>query len=237
MGGGNTGQGDGEGPGVGQGSSSGGQEGAGVGQSLHQGGHGGLGKDYHENVNAAYGHATGPEPPEGYVSSRQEKKGPCDTAGGNAAQAGGEGSTRMGGPAGLPEPYTNQSSANTSEAAPDTGYRAQPYTSGNAAATANTTTTMTSGTGAVDNRSTGSKVKEMAHGVKGLVAAVHGAGESVRGQFNAGVDHTFDQVCDPVLFPSLRPLSVFAEDSEGEFPASVFAVRHVDEDGTKGRIS
>jgi hypothetical protein len=72
------------------------------------------------------------------------------------------------------------------------------------------------------DRSTGSKVKEMAHGVKGLFAAVHGAGENVRGSFNAGVDRTFNEVLNPhpIPFPSLRPLGEFAED--GEFPAEVF---------------
>jgi len=43
-----------------------------------------------------------------------------------------------------------------------------------------------------DNRSTGAKVKESASGVKGLVAAVHGAGETLRGTFNKEVDRAFN---------------------------------------------
>ena len=76
------------------------------------------------------------------------------------------------------------------------------------------------------DRSAGSKVKEMAEGVKGLFAAAHGAGETVRGTFNAGVDKRFNEVLNPfpIPFPSLRPLEEFAEDSEGEFPSYVYMV-------------
>lgn len=51
----------------------------------------------------------------------------------------------------------------------------------------------------VDNRTTSEKVKESASGVKGLVAAVHGVGETLRGEFNAGVDGL---VGDVSSFPS-----------------------------------
>jgi len=140
-----------------------------------------MGEDYHANVDAAYGHATRASPPEGYkpLGENEGKRGPYDTAGGNAAQAGeGGGSTHAGGQ--TFEPTTAR------EAVPDTGYRAQPYTSGNMRAGGNST-------GTEQTRSTGSKVKEMAHGVKGLFAAVHGAGEKARGDFNAGVDRTFNE--------------------------------------------
>jgi len=43
----------------------------------------------------------------------------------------------------------------------------------------------------VEKRSTGAKVRESASGVKGLVAAVHGAGETLRGTFNKEVDRAF----------------------------------------------
>jgi hypothetical protein len=227
--GGNTTQGDGEGAGVGQG--------AGVGGVGSRGGLA-MGEDYHANVDAAYGHATRASPPEGYkpLGENEGKRGPYDTAGGNAAQAGeGGGSTHAGGQ--TFEPTTAR------EAVPDTGYRAQPYTSGNMRAGGNST-------GTEQTRSTGSKVKEMAHGVKGLFAAVHGAGEKARGDFNAGVDRTFNEVCDPypVPFPSLRQLGEFAEDGDGEFPESVYAPTSSradffaprwsgDEEGTKGCIS
>jgi len=60
----------------------------------------------------------------------------------------------------------------------------------------------------VEKRSTGAKVRESASGVKGLVAAVHGAGETLRGTFNKEVDRAFHDVCDPSSsssFPSALP--------------------------------
>jgi len=45
---------------------------------------------------------------------------------------------------------------------------------------------------ASNNRPTSSKLKESASGVKGLAAAVHGAGEMIRGNINAGVDRAFN---------------------------------------------
>lgn len=180
-GGGNTGQGDGLN--------------AGVGAGLGSVGQGGLGQQYHDNVDGAYGRATGEIAPEGHGRG-EGRAGSYDTAGGNSAQtSAAQTSTHMGG-------------------------ATQPSTSTTNKATTNTYTGETA-----DNRSTGSKVKEMAQGVKGLVAAVHGAGESVRGNFNAGVDRTFHEVLDPhpIPFPSLRPLGEYAEDGEGEFPSSVYA--------------
>jgi len=41
--------------------------------------------------------------------------------------------------------------------------------------------------------STSSKLAEGASGLKGLATAVHGAGEAIRGNFNAAVDKTFDE--------------------------------------------
>jgi hypothetical protein len=146
------------------------------------------------------GYATGTNPPNnngvGGVRRVEGDAGPNNLGGGNPAQAGdGVKSTHTGGSS---QPPT--------------------MTSG--------TTSTTTGTaiGGVDNRSTGSQVKEMAHGVKGLFAAVHGAGESVRGNFNAGVERAFHEVLDPhpIPFPSLRPLGEYAEDADGEFPAFVF---------------
>ena len=67
-------------------------------------------------------------------------------------------------------------------------------------------------------RSTGEKVKESASGAKGLVAAVHGVGEKIRGGFNAGVDRAFNDVCEPPeeLFPHLGVLQEFKCDEDGE---------------------
>jgi len=48
-------------------------------------------------------------------------------------------------------------------------------------------------TGNTHPSSTGQKTQEAASGVKGLFAAAHGAGEKLRGEFNAGVDRTFDE--------------------------------------------
>jgi hypothetical protein len=62
----------------------------------------------------------------------------------------------------------------------------------------------------VDNRTTGAKIKESASGVKGLVAAVHGAGEALRGNFNKEVDRAFGDVCAP-SFPRFPHLGVLGE--------------------------
>jgi hypothetical protein len=58
---------------------------------------------------------------------------------------------------------------------------------------------------ATDARLTSAKVKESASGVKGLAAAVHGAGETIRGNLNASVDRAFNDVC----------AAPFSEDCEG----------------------
>ena len=62
----------------------------------------------------------------------------------------------------------------------------------------------------MDNRTTGAKVKESASGVKGLAAAVHGAGEALRGTFNKEVDRAFGDVCAP-SFPRFPHLGVLGE--------------------------
>ena len=69
-----------------------------------------------------------------------------------------------------------------------------------------------------DERSKGERAKETASGVKGLVAAVHGVGEKVRGGFNAGVDRAFNDVCEPPaeLFPHLGVLDEWRCDEDGE---------------------
>ena len=197
-GGGNTGQGDGEGPGVGQN--------GGVGTT------GGLSQDYHKSVDAAYGHATGPTPPEGWSGGNSERQaGPYDTGGGNSTQTGpGEADTRMGASA-------------ASYGTPNTTSNTHPST----AATSGTSSEYTP---TEDNRSTGSKIKEIAHGIKGAFAAAHGAGETARGTFNSGVDRTFKEV-NSSPFPSLRPLEQWAGEEEGEFPASVYEVSPPLDDG------
>lgn len=55
-----------------------------------------------------------------------------------------------------------------------------------------------------DTRPTSSKIKESASGAKGLVAAVHGVGETIRGNVNATVDRAFNDVCLPIIFPALK---------------------------------
>jgi len=64
--------------------------------------------------------------------------------------------------------------------------------------TGNTTTTTTAHT-TNPTTSTGtttappSTIKESAASAKGLLSAVHGAGESIRGNFNSAVDETFNE--------------------------------------------
>lgn len=48
---------------------------------------------------------------------------------------------------------------------------------------------------------TGDKFHESASGLKGLVAAVHGAGESLRGNINAEIDRLFHDVLSPPFSP------------------------------------
>ena len=147
---------------------------AGTGSTGGGGGGGRFGtKEYHENVDAAYGHATGPHAPK----SQDTKPGPYEVGGGNP----GEGKFDDSGPTG--------------------------------AGMGTTGTTGTTGEMS-DNRSRGAKVKEGASGVKGMVAAVHGVGEKIRGEFNSGVDRAFNEVCvDPPtnIFPTLKTVNRFAE--------------------------
>lgn len=51
---------------------------------------------------------------------------------------------------------------------------------------------------------------------KGVFAAIHGAGESIRGNFNAGVDRAFQDVCEPPepSFPRLGALRDFECEEE-----------------------
>ena len=221
-GGGNTGQGDGEGAGVG-----GSGQGAGVGQPLHAGAQGALGDDYHANIDAAYGHATGREPPTVSHANVGEKRSPYFTAGGNPGQAGGEGGTKL---SDIEPSAPSTANMTGAEVVPDTGYRAQPYTSGNQAATSTSETD-----DGMENKSSGSKIKDMAQGVKGLFAEGHRAGESTGGTSNGTMDQKFNEVLGPyphtAPFPSLRPLREFAEDGDGEFPSSVYDVKP-----KKGRI-
>jgi len=67
-----------------------------------------------------------------------------------------------------------------------------------------------------NTRSKGDILKESASGAKGLVAAIHGAGEAIRGNFNAGVDRAFNEVCIPPepLFPHLGALKDFECDED-----------------------
>lgn len=78
-----------------------------------------------------------------------------------------------------------------------TGRALQDYPKGN-----EESSSIATGPGvASNNRPTSSKLKESASGVKGLAAAVHGAGEMIRGNINAGVDRAFNDVCILVTFP------------------------------------
>jgi len=50
-----------------------------------------------------------------------------------------------------------------------------------------------SGSSVTYSHTTGGGVKEGAQGVKGVLAGIHGIGEKVRGEFNAGVDEAFNE--------------------------------------------
>ena len=52
----------------------------------------------------------------------------------------------------------------------------------------------TSGTAGEHGTGAGGGVKDAAGGVKNVIAGIHGAGEKLRGEFNAGVDKTFHEV-------------------------------------------
>jgi len=92
-----------------------------------------LGSNYHDALDATYGHATGPATGPSDTTSGRGATGPYETAGANPGQA--------------------VSSSQTS----------------------------------------GGKSTQGGGGLKGVVAAVHGAGESIRGQLNAGVDKAFNE--------------------------------------------
>jgi len=105
---------------------------------------------------------------------------------------------------------------NTAEA----GYAGTGTTTGNGVGNSTTGTghgaggaTTSTGYGngnAVDNRTTSAKVKESASGVKGLAAAVHGVGETLRGEFNAGVDGLVGDVCSlSFINPFPSPSSLY----------------------------
>lgn len=51
----------------------------------------------------------------------------------------------------------------------------------------------TSGTAGSSGTGVSGSVKEGASGIKGALAGVHGMGEKIRGEFNAGVDQAFHE--------------------------------------------
>jgi len=53
--------------------------------------------------------------------------------------------------------------------------------------------TSTTSTAHPTTSSTGSKMKEAGSGIKAVLAGIHGAGEKLRGEFNSGVDCTFNE--------------------------------------------
>jgi hypothetical protein len=59
--------------------------------------------------------------------------------------------------------------------------------------TTNPTTASTTAT----TTSSSNKVAQAGEFTKNMLAAAHGAGEKLRGEFNEGVDRTFNEVCDP----------------------------------------
>jgi hypothetical protein len=52
----------------------------------------------------------------------------------------------------------------------------------------------TTSTGSNTTSTPGTSGEKAGDGIKGLFAGIHGAGEKMRGEFNAGVDRTFDEV-------------------------------------------
>jgi hypothetical protein len=82
-------------------------------------------------------------------------------------------------------PQTNTSSA---------GAQAAPYEGTGTSQYGNNIESTTSGTAGQHGTSHGG-------GVKGIAAAVHGAGEKIRGTFNKGVDAAAGEVCLPFPYP------------------------------------
>jgi hypothetical protein len=113
-------------------------------------------------------------------------------------------------------PTHHNPNANTQSSA----YETACGTPGQSSTQTNYGTTTGAAAGTTDKRSTAAKVKESASGVKGMIAAVHGAGEKIRGEFNSGVDRAFNEVCDDPpssIFPSFKTVVRFAElDFPGE---------------------
>jgi len=66
----------------------------------------------------------------------------------------------------------------------------------------------TSGTAGEHGTGAGGGVKDTAGGVKNVIAGIHGVGEKLRGEFNAGVDNTFHEVRS--IFPPF-PLSIILD--------------------------
>jgi len=59
--------------------------------------------------------------------------------------------------------------------------------------TTNTTHTTNPATTTGTATASQSKIKESAASAKGVLSAIHGAGESIRGNFNSAVDETFHE--------------------------------------------
>jgi len=65
-------------------------------------------------------------------------------------------------------------------------------TTGTTGTTTGHTTNPTTSTGTTTTAPP-SKIKESASSAKGILSAIHGAGESIRGNFNSAVDETFNE--------------------------------------------
>lgn len=60
--------------------------------------------------------------------------------------------------------------------------------------TTNNTVPISSTDGVKTSAGSGGQANQMASGIKGVFAKVHGAGEEIRGTFNQGVDEAFHEV-------------------------------------------
>jgi len=100
-----------------------------------------------------------------------------------------------------------------------TGTATGTATNAGVGAAGNTTTT--TGTGPT----AGTKIREGASGVKGVLAAVHGAGEALRGNFNAAVDRTFDEPTGAARNTAI------ANSGEGEIATGQFSTQTKNREG------
>lgn len=83
--------------------------------------------------------------------------------------------------------------------------------------TSNTTNNNLGSGAAPASSGAGAGMVDALNGVKGAFAAVHGAGEKIRGEFNAGVDRAFNDVRFWLPLHSYQPLpfSAFQDRTSG----------------------